>query len=1291
MEEISMRSVLCILCLLVLVGAAFAQSDRGTITGTISDPTGAMIGGANIVAKNSQTGTEYQTASTATGNFTLAQLPIGTYELSATSPGFKKYVRPGIIVSVAQIMRIDVNLEVGQISELVTVEAESPLLKTESGELSHNINYDRVDSIPLLTIGGSSGFGNIRNPLQVVTLLPGATFTNDIQLRINGMPSSSHTIRIEGQDATSGMWREINQTNQSGLDAIQEVSIQTSNFAAEYGQAGGGYFNYTMKSGTNRIHGSAYDYNVNEAYNAGTPNTNDGTGAHIKNRQRRNDYGFTFGGPVYIPKLYDGRDKTFFFFTFEQFRETLNYADGAAFYTVPTDAYRAGDFSAALGTSPTPLKIAGKVAQDPLGRTLYQNEIFNPFKTYTGPNGSTLRDPVYSCDGKTMNVICTDPGSPYYIGQQFDPVALKVQNALPGPRGVNAGLLINNYAVPAYSNFSHRTIPTVKIDHNLSSRVKLSGFFSENIAHSPGNNGLNDFVWFSGTPTNNHSYTSRINVDATLRPTLLFHVGIGYMYTTTPAQPKTFDQSALGFTNKFVAPIYPNINPGTGAGSTGGVSFGFFNTIGPAYPAPIQEDIKPTANTSLTWVKGNHTIKAGAELMLEGLPITNYSRAGGILNFSAQQTAIPWENGIGLNSTTGFPYASFLLGQTSSINYSQITDTRLGNHALGMYLQDSWKVTRRLTMDYGLRYDLQTLLREQYGRMQNANFGEINPLIVPAGASQGLPGKMDYEATCNCRFGQTYKFAFGPRLGLAYQINTKTVFRAGAGVMYGTSPNNAMLTLSVADWYQMFPASYGMAATTLQSGNPAPNLVWPDFSDHYPAETLPGVRPPAAPFISIADNTGRPPRIFQWSIGLQRELARNLALEVSYVGNRGAWWTAPILSALNYNGLTPAGLKAERMYGDTTGIDITDPKQAVLLTTPIAYAVNGVMVPNPSIAAKFPVLANITNTGTPARATVDAVYKGFPATYTLGQALRQYPQWLGVPPFLGPPMGDTWYDSLQAKLTKRFSHGLDLQTAFTWQKELVLGTNSDTSYFTPGTVRVNDVYDRMSNKEISSLSKPFMLVISFNYTTPKFGASNTGLHMLSWLTRDWIVGGVLRYQSGDLIPTPTSNNGLFAQLMRTDNPGGWGGYGTYWNRVPGQPLFLVDPNSNNWDPTRQLVLNPAAWTDVPTGTFSNSAPYYNDYRWRRQPSESLSLGRQFPIGRKEFPATLSIRIELNNVFNRFYRSAPTPSATSTVNPATPTANYNPGGALSAGYGFVNTFNGAGAIPRSGQIVARINF
>jgi hypothetical protein len=1253
-----MRPVLCVLCLLLLIGAAFAQSDRGTITGTISDPTGAMIGGATVVAKNTQTGTDYQAASTGTGNFTLAQLPIGTYELSVTATGFKKYARPGIIVSVAQVVRVDVKLEVGQITELVTVEAESPLLKTESGELSHNISYDRVDSIPLLTLGGGAGLmGNIRNPLQIVTLLPGASFASENTLRINGMPSSSQAIRIEGQDATNGLWRQINQTNQAGVDAIQEVSVQTSNFSAEYGQAGGGYFNYTMKSGTNRIHGSVYDYNVNEAYNSGTPNTDDGTGKHQKGVQRRNDYGFTFGGPVYIPKLYDGRDKTFFFFTFEQFREAQVIVPTTR-QTVPIPAYKAGDFRQALGPQ---LTVGGAAVVDPFGRPVYQNQIYNPFKTYLGPNNEVMRDPVMGCSGTEAerNVICTNPGSPNYI--PLDPVALKIQSLMPDPLGPFSGDLINNYSTPAYQNWRHTTIPSVKIDHNLSAKVKLSGYFSATIGNSPNANGFETFEWTGVTPMVNRSYTTRLNYDHTLKPTLLFHVGIGLMYTNAPSPPKDYDQSKLGFKYNFAAPMFPAIGVTTGAGQKGGNGL----TIGAGWPTKWSKDIKPTANTNLTWVKGNHTIKAGGELVLEGLPVLNYSRAGGNYSFAAEQSALPWETGRGFNSTTGFTYASFLMGLTSGLAYSQVTDTRLGNHSLGMYIQDTWKITRRLTMDYGLRYDLMSLLREQYGRMQNADFGRPNPLVVPAGSTQGLPGKMIYEATCNCRFGQTYKFAFGPRLGVAYQINNKTVFRAGAGISYGSSPNNAYLSLSVADWYTRSPSGYGYPATLLKDGNPEPNLVWPDFTDHYPAETLPGVRPPVTPFISIANNTGRPPRIFQWSIGLQREIARNLVLEANYVGNRGAWWTAPLMATDNYNALTPEGLKSMRKYGNTTGLDVTVAADRNLLNTPIS---------NPNVIARFPQLAN-----------PNAVYQGFPASQPLRQALRPHPQWFGIPPFLGPPLGDTWYDSLQAKLTKRFSHGLDLQAAFTWQKELTLGVNSDTSYLTPNPPLINDVFDRMSNKQISSFSKPFMLVISFNYMTPKaFAGFNRAL---SYIVRDWSLAGVLRYQSGDVIRVPSSNGGLLYAMARgyDNNPALWGGAATFWNRVPGEPLLLVDPNNRNWDPTKQLVLNPKAWVEPAPGTFSNSAPYYNNYRWQRQPSESLSFGRNFQILPEPKNVVFSVRIEFQNIFNRMFLSAP-----SATNPGAFTTYYG-SGALSGGYGFVNTVGGAGARPRSGQIVARIQF
>src|SRR5881397_1853857 len=424
----TIRSLLAIVCLFLCTLAALAQTDRGTLTGTVSDTTGAVIPGVSIEAKNIQTGATYQAGSSETGNYTLGQLPAGTYELSATLPGFKKFVREGIIVSVATVLRIDVTLEVGAAGESVTVESASPLLKTESGEVSHNLTTEQVNNLPVLTlspsVGQTSTLGNIRNPLQVLNLLPGASFANDNQLRVNGMPSATQAIRIEGQDATNGRHRQYNQGVQASVEAIQEVAVQTSNYAAEFGQAGGGYFNYTMRSGTNQFHGGVYDYFVNEVFNAGTPFTDrfstgdiGRAGQHIRNTQRRNDYGFNIGGQIWLGKLYDGHGKTFFFFNFEQYRETLFVNNGIA--TVPTLAYRRGDFSQAVLPQ---LIMNGQPAVDPLGQPVIGNAIYDPRTTRFAPNGSVVRDPFPN------NTIPPE---------LMDPVALKIQSLIPLPTNNN--------------------------------------------------------------------------------------------------------------------------------------------------------------------------------------------------------------------------------------------------------------------------------------------------------------------------------------------------------------------------------------------------------------------------------------------------------------------------------------------------------------------------------------------------------------------------------------------------------------------------------------------------------------------------------------------------------------------------------------------------------------------------------------------------------------------------------------------------------------------------------------
>ena len=487
--------LIAVACLILAATPTSAQTDRGTITGAISDPAGAVVSGATVEAKNSETGALYQAASTTTGNYTLAQLPVGTYQLSVSMSGFKRYARTGITVLVAQTLRIDIALEVGNITEIVTVNADAPLLKTESGELSHSVTSETLGSLPILGFSSS-----IRDPYATTQLIPGALFQERTYVRINGAPANTQGYRVEGQDASNSMRMTQTAQNQQSVDAVEEFAVQTSNYAAEYGQAGGGFFNVTMKSGTNKFHGSAYDYWINEALNASTPFLN------TKNRQRRNNYGFTLGGPVWIPKVYNGHDKTFFFLNFEQFREGVTYTNSP--FTVPTLAYRAGDFRTALTNR--------KLGTDPLGRDIVEGTIYDPATDRVAPNGQRVRDP-FQYQG-ILNMI--DPA-------RFDPVAVKIQNLIPKPTN---SAIINNYLVP-WPSTNIRTIPSLKVDHNLGARSKLSFYWSmtklDAIDQTPFCDGFPTAV--SGCRNSyGRSHTARLNFDHTLTPTVLLHFGAGY-------------------------------------------------------------------------------------------------------------------------------------------------------------------------------------------------------------------------------------------------------------------------------------------------------------------------------------------------------------------------------------------------------------------------------------------------------------------------------------------------------------------------------------------------------------------------------------------------------------------------------------------------------------------------------------------------------------------------------------------------------------------------------------------
>src|SRR5262252_1633799 len=434
-----MRVLSAFILLIVSAAALFAQVGNGTITGTVTDPVGAVIAGAPVEARNNETGVVFPAVTTNTGNYTIPNLPVGTYTVSVKVQGFKTYTHANLAVGTAQIVRDDAKLEVGAAAESVTVTAEASLLKTESAEMSHNVTLEQMQDLPLLGIGTyNSGTSGFRNPYSTLQILPGVTSYNSSgQFTLNGLGGNmTEAMRVEGQDSTSRLFNTYNYTqmSQPSADSIQEMAYQTSNYAPEYGQAGSVLINMTMKSGTNQYHGTGYDYFVNEDLNAGQPFTRSGgcltgngnsvcsssggSGGKFRPRARRNDFGGTLGGPIVIPKLYDGHNKSFFFFNYEEFLETNLYGFND---TVPTPAYLKGDFSqispngtcsacALLGIQTTALGTP-QVQVDPNGAHVFANEIFDPSTRAVTANGQGYALPFPN------NMIPVN---------RFDPVTLKM-------------------------------------------------------------------------------------------------------------------------------------------------------------------------------------------------------------------------------------------------------------------------------------------------------------------------------------------------------------------------------------------------------------------------------------------------------------------------------------------------------------------------------------------------------------------------------------------------------------------------------------------------------------------------------------------------------------------------------------------------------------------------------------------------------------------------------------------------------------------------------------------------
>jgi hypothetical protein len=1042
------------------------------------------------------------------------------------------------------------------------------------------------------------------------------------------MDNTNHTVGFAVQE------------NQPSADAVQEVAIQTSNYAAEFGAAGGGLFNLVMKSGTNQYHGGGYEYFVNEDLNASRAFSQSlGKSGKFQDRNRRNDFGGTLGGPIVIPKIYDGHNRSFFFWSYEEFRESSLLNPGQ---TLPVAAFRNGDFSAIsvnggagfnpnLGVTTTALP-----SKDGLGRDIFANTIYDPATRRPGNNGVFVADPFPG------NKI--DPA-------RFDATAKAIQALIP-PTQNNS--FVNN---ANYTNISSRIsgIPSLKLDHSLSNKSKLSFYWSttgtESLYSLPNGNadGLPPIIT-TARGTFIYSQTERLNFDHTLTPTILLHLGGGYSHISFfdggPVQ--NFNCAAISLKGCQASIFFPRVNVGT-VGSVGGLQ-----NIGNGQGHTFTNTERPAFNANATWIKGSHSFKVGGEVWFQG-QIPN-PPSGTSLTYGVNATALPFNPPQGLGSSTiGFQYASFLLGDVSSASQTAPRDIRMGQQQWGFYVQDSWKVNRKLTLDLGLRWDYANSATEEYGRT-----GNFSPTLANTNAG-GHPGAFMYEATCKCKFIDDYKYAIGPRIGVAYQITPKTVLRAGWGLVYAPG---ADIGVSIANLLTNSPAGPN-AFFNIQDPTTMPQPVFPNFSPSVYPLIVNGVGTTNNALQALDRNASRPPRQMQWSIGLQREITRNLVVEASYVGNRGVWW----------QGLGQQNLGLLNQV------------------SPATFAAVG-LNPYGNAADNLLLSSTISSAAVIAKGLGGLPYAGYPTTSTLLNTLRAYPQFatnLGGFNVSGAPTGATYYDSLQAQATQRLSHGLSVTSQFTWAKSMVANRedffNADSSH-----------------KQLQSTDQPYQFNVSAVYTTPKARFLDKW-KSANWVIKDWQVGVSATYGSGALLTPPattTTNNLGTSQMLR----------------VPGQPLYLKDLNCHCINPWTDQVLNPLAWTNptatgAPDYTTNNSGgsvngvfgpqTFYTDFRGPRHPIENFNFGRNFRIKER---MNFQIRAEFTNAFNRTFLGSPytvTPFGQGPISPRL-AVGRNGSGQINYGFGTIPnaTFSAGGgggfatlannlSLPRQGTLIARFTF
>ncbi len=1156
--------------------SASAQTSLGQITGAVTDASGAAIAGAAVVARDVATNVNSQTVTSSDGIYNLLSLVPGEYQVTVTKQGFDTSITGKVIVSTGQTTTINAALKVGAVSTRVEVEASTTMLNTSSSDVATTVERDLVSNLPFTE----------RNSLEAAMLIPGVRgdpnspgqvtgenagiYTGPIAPGAatniaGGMPGAT-SIMVDGSNVTQGSIGRA-AISVSG-DMVQEVTVVTNGVPARYGNTGGGVIIQATRSGTNEYHGNFSWRHTDPGFNAYPP------GNAIPNEQHQNFFGSTVGGPVIIPKIYNGRNRTFFFGGFEPARL---YNATSQLGTVPTPAELAGDFSNSITFLNTTILnqqgLAAALAAPRTGHLYYQSPV-NSFGVPVGAQYSSSSQYVPVPNDNVANAIAQNKFAQFVLAGQPTP-----SNPGPYTQFLRSDGLYNNSGYNAnlirgVTNTDDRY--SVKVDHLFNDKDRMNVRYAVQPLTATRFYGYPLTTPFAGYPTDNaSSYVVSLNETHIITPSMINDLKIIYA-----RNHQVRGQSSVALAEDYGAKygLTPAIN-GSGMPHIGWSAY----TLAPgANSVNAQVDSNYQIEDSITWTVGRHSISAGLDLRRQ---LSNQYNAagiyGGTYSFSPSQT----NNGSGGNSL-----ASFDLGLIGSFTNTPVAVPGYYRwNYLGTYFQDDIKVLPNLTINIGMRYEFQTPRMEKFD-----NQGTFLPNLT--GTLNGLPATGAFCFANNCGLGSTLwpsnKRGFEPRIGIAWSPNSKTTIRANYGVMkvpltgYGNTP---LPDFNV--------NSYSVGGTTggvvpNQPVNYLTNPVGPLSSAYTvlqgrgPFFTVQGI---TVPYIAQTDKV---PYIQQWGFTVQRALNPKTLLQVGYAGTVGHHLISTAAPPLNFPNLNTlfSDIQSGQNFSSTT------------INNPYGIVQNGAIIKENLLSSLNP-------------------YQNF-----FNQALQQQ--------FYRD--GNSNYHALLAGVTRRLGYGLTFQASFTWSKSIDDAGGSPAvalggSIY--GNATVQNPFNLRLERAVSNFDTPVRTSIGYTYQLPigRGQLLRTNNKIIDNVLGGWVTSGVINSQSGMPFLVQAGSAGYWVSstgtsvlpagvLLRPD-------------LVPGQPC--LNPNFSYSNAFNMPYVNPNG-VSVPGSllhpAFGNAPRTLTGCRSPWLNSLNASIQKRFRLGNSE-RRYIQISLEALNAMN----------------------------------------------------------